>query len=338
MRAARLEARGTLVVCETAAPVLRPAHVIVKVGACGVCGTDRHIVHGDYSSAIPVTLGHEFAGTIVSAADNSLFAIGSVVAVDPNIACATCRWCRRGDTCLCPNRLALGVDLDGGLAEHVLVPESQVYPMPQGMPFELGALCEPLACCLRAVDLARITPGMSVAVIGGGVIGLLMVQLARLAGATRIALVTRQASRRALARHFGADLTCDPSSDDVVREVAGSTGMIPGGVDLAIECVGSAVTLEQCITIAGRGGTILVFGVAPPSERALVSPFDIFARELKIVGSFLNPLTHGRAVELAASGRLDLNSLITHRDEISDLPAMLTSVPRPGEVKAMVMF
>src|SRR5690348_5966374 len=106
MRAARLLATDSLIVCEIAEPIARAGNVVIKVGACGVCGTDRHIVHGDYSSAIPVTLGHEFAGTIVTAPPGSPLAPGQMVAVDPNIACGTCRLCRRGDVCLCPNRLA----------------------------------------------------------------------------------------------------------------------------------------------------------------------------------------------------------------------------------------
>ncbi len=337
MRAARLEAISRLAVSELAEPLEKPGHVIMRVGACGVCGTDRHILHGDYASALPVTLGHEFAGAIASAPANSKLTAGTVAAVDPNICCGACPSCRRGDPCLCPHRIALGVDIDGGLAELVSVPETQVYPLPIGMPVEYGALCEPLACCLRALDLAGIEPGMSVVVVGGGVIGLLMVQLARLAGATRIILVTRQASRRALARRFGADTTLDPNADDVVSGVAGPAGIVPGGVDLAIECVGSAATFEQCIALAARGGTVLVFGVASPAAEAAVRPFEIFARELRIIGSYLNPFTHGRAVALAASGRLDLESLITRRTGLDDVPAILNRTPEPGEVKVMVL-
>jgi hypothetical protein len=122
--------------------------------------------------------------------------------VDPNIACGNCRACRRGDVCLCPHRVALGVDLDGGLAEYAVVPAAQAYPLPPGVPAEWGALCEPLACCLRGLDQAGIRPGMSVAILGGGVNGQLMVQLARLAGAVTVILATRQAGRRALAERL----------------------------------------------------------------------------------------------------------------------------------------
>jgi threonine dehydrogenase-like Zn-dependent dehydrogenase len=283
-----------------------------------------------------VVLGHEFAGEVVSASEASSALVGISAAIDPNISCGSCVFCRRGDVCLCPNRVALGVDLDGGLAELVEVPESQVYPLPEGFPVELGALCEPLACCLRALDLANVSPGMSVAVVGGGVVGQLMVQLARLAGATSIVLVTRQLGRRKLAEQFGATATIDPRGADVVPAVAGPTGLAPGGVDVAIECVGAAETFEQCVALARRGGTVLVFGVAPQGETARISPFEIFAKELRIVGSYLNPLTHGRAVELAASGRLDLAPLISHRIGLTELPGFLARNPEPGEVKVLV--
>ena len=314
-----------------------PGDILLRVEACGVCGTDRHMVRGEYPAALPVTLGHEFAGTIIGAGADTGVEVGTRVAVDPNIACGRCRSCRRGDVALCPQRVALGVDLDGGLAEHAVVPVSQIYPLPSGVPAEYGALCEPLACCLRALDLAEIAPGASVAVLGGGVIGQLMVQLARLAGASAVVLATRQEGRRTLAERLGATATVDPRAADTVTAIAGPAGVVPGGADVVLECAGTIGTFEQSVALARRGGTVVVFGVAPQGERASISPFEIFARELRIVGSYLNPLTHGRAVELVASGALALEPLITHRLALSEVPAMLAASPERGEVKAMML-
>lgn len=362
MRAARLAAPGRLRVEEIDAPSPGPGEVLLRAEACGICGTDRHIVRGEYPSALPVTLGHEFAGVIVAAAPVTdiasstatadvaaslpmavdavrgagVPAVGTRVAVDPNIACGVCRECRRGDPCLCPRRVALGVDLDGGLAEYVRVPLSQVYALPPGVPAAWGALCEPLACCLHGLDLAAIRPGMSVVVVGGGVIGQLMVQLARLASATAVILSTRQAARRRLAEELGATATVDPRSSDLVAAVAGPAGRVSGGADAVLECAGTTETFEQAQALARRGGTVLIFGVAPQGARAGISPFDVFARELRIVGAYLNPHTHGRAVELVASGRLALAPLVTHQLSLDDVPAALLAGPIPGEVKAMV--
>jgi len=339
MRAARLEGVDDLRMRQVAAPEPGLGEVVVRVEACGVCGTDRHILHGEYPAAPPVTLGHEFAGTVATAGPGVRLPVGTRVAVDPNIACGVCRACRRGDVCLCPRRVALGVDRDGGLAEYALVPETQAYELPPAMPIEWGALCEPLACCLRGLDLAAIRPGASVVVFGGGVIGQLMVQLARLAGATTVVLVTRQEGRRRLAEALGATATLDPRAGDVVTLIAGEPGgLVPGGADVVLECAGTVETFEQGIALARRGGTVLVFGVAPQTAAARVSPFDVFARELRILGSYLNPHTHGRAVELAASGRLALDPLITYRIDLSAIPMALAAPPARGEVKSMVVF
>jgi 2-desacetyl-2-hydroxyethyl bacteriochlorophyllide A dehydrogenase len=337
MRAVRLEGVGELHVHEVEQRPPAAHELVVRVEACGICGTDRHILRGEYPAHLPVTLGHEFAGEVVVTGIEAALPVGTRIAVDPNIACGSCRECRRGDVCLCPRRVALGVDLDGGLAEYAVVPASQAYPLPPDVPAEWGALCEPLACCLRGLDLAGIRPGMSVAILGGGVIGQLMVQLARLAGAVTIILATRQAGRRALAESLGATATVDPRAADVVAAVAEPDGLAPGGVDVALECAGAVETFEQAVALARRGGTVLVFGVAPQGAQARISPFDIFARELRIVGSYLNPLTHGRAVELVASGRLALTPLVTRQLALEEVPSALAAPPEPGEVKIMVL-
>jgi threonine dehydrogenase-like Zn-dependent dehydrogenase len=204
MRVVRLEAVGELHVREVEGQPPAGDELLVRMEACGICGTDRHILRGEYPARLPVTLGHELAGEVVATGTEAALPAGTRIAVDPNIACGSCRECRRGDVCLCPRRVALGVDLDGGLAEYAVVPASQAYPLPPDVPAEWAALCEPLACCLRGLDRVGIRPGMSVAVLGGGVIGQLMVQLARLAGAITIILATRQAGRRALAESLGA--------------------------------------------------------------------------------------------------------------------------------------
>jgi len=335
MQAVRLEAINSLTVREVPAPSPRPGELVVRIEACGVCGSDRHILHGEYPAKPPVTLGHEFAGTVVSSSGDVPLATGTRVAVNPNISCGICRECRRGNVQFCLNLRALGVDRDGGLAEYAVVPMTQAYALSPGTPAEYGALCEPLACCLHGIDVANIRPGMTVAVLGGGVIGQLMVQLARLAGATSVILSTRQPSRRQLAERLGATATIDPGAADVVATVTGTGGLVPDGIDVVLECAGTMETVEQALQLARRGGTVVLFGVAPRSQTTTITPHDVLVRELHIVGAYLNPLTHGRAVELVASGKLDLAPLITHHLALADVPALLASSPQPGEVKAM---
>jgi L-iditol 2-dehydrogenase len=337
MKAARLEAIGRLTVRDVADPTAQAGELVVQIAACGVCGTDRHIFHGEYPAALPMTPGHEFAGIVTAVGPDCATPIGTRVTVDPNISCGHCLECRRGEPCLCPRRVALGVDLDGGLAEFAVVPEHQAYPLPEDMPLTWGAMCEPLACCLHALDLAALRPGMRVAIFGGGVIGQLMVQLSVLNGAVSVALVTRQPERRALAERMGATAAIDPRLGDASAALVGAGGIAPGGVDVAFECAGVVETFEQSMAAARRGGTVVVIGVAPQEAVSSVRPFDLFARELRILGSFLNPLTHGRAVELAASGRLDLASLITSERPLDQAPALLGAAPGQGQVKEMII-
>ncbi|HVC81968.1 MAG TPA: alcohol dehydrogenase catalytic domain-containing protein [Chloroflexota bacterium] len=336
MRAARLEAVGRMRVVALEPPAPARGEALIRVEACGICGTDRHIYRGEYAAALPLIPGHEFAGTVAAVGEGSRLTPGERVAVDPNIACGICAECRRGEPCLCPARMALGVDLDGGLAEFVVIPDGQAYPLPDGMPATWGALCEPLACCLRALDRAEIRPGTRVVVLGGGVIGQMLVRLATLAGAT-VVMVTRQAGRRALAERSGAAASYDPGLGDLVTAVAGAGGLCPGGADVVFECAGVVETFEQAIALARKGGTVVIVGVAPADAVARVRPFDLFAKELRLMGSYLNPLTHGRAVELAASGKLDLASLITGLVGLEETPALLESPPAPDTVKILVL-
>lgn len=258
---------------------------------------------------------------------------GTRVTVDPNIACGHCPACRMGRPNLCHNLIAIGVFRDGGFAEYVVVPELQTFELPADLPAIHGAFSEPLACCLHGLDVARIQPGMSVAVLGGGVIGMLMVQLARMAGATEVVLSTRQAPRRELALSLGATQTVDPAAGD-----AGAFNRIaPDGVDVVLECAGVPETFAQAITLARRGGTVVVFGVMPKGEVVGVEPFDLLFRELRLEGAYLNPLTHKRAVEMIASGRLSLDPLVSRIVTLAELPAILAAPIPFGEIKTMVL-
>jgi L-iditol 2-dehydrogenase len=336
MRALRLEKIGSVSVQPVTDPAPAPGALVIKVAVAGICGSDRHIISGEYPASPPVTLGHEFEGVVVGAGAGTTMAIGTRVAVDPNIACLKCRYCRMGLVAHCTDLHAIGVDRDGGLAEQVSVPERQAYELPADLPPGYGAICEPLACCLRAMDHAMVQPGDKVAVLGGGVIGQLLAQLARVAGA-RVVLVTRQQQRRALAESLGAAATVDPLTADVGQAISGPHGMAPGGVDVAFEAAGAEGTFHQAMEVVRRAGKVVVVGAAPSSLVLPIKPFDLFARELQVIGSFLNPLTHGRAVEIAASGCLELGPLITRTVDLAEVGAVLAQPPAPGEVKVQVI-
>ena len=338
MKAMRLEATGQLFTREVKKPEAGPDELLVRVEACGVCGTDRHLFHGEFPCTPPVTLGHEFSGIIEQVGSAvSGFHVGDRVTGDPNIACGRCSHCVNGRVNLCRNLTAIGIHRDGGFADYVVIPHKQAFLLPADLDAMHGAFCEPLACCLHGIDIAGIKAGSSVVVLGGGVIGLLTVQLARLAGATTVILVTRQASRRSLAEELGATASVDPKAGDVIAQIAGEHGLVPGGVDVVLECAGVAETVVQATKLVRPGGTAVILGVMAQGEKVEIEPFDLLFREVKLVTSFLNPFTHRRAADLIASGRIEVEKLISRKVSLEEAPEVVRQLPQPGEVKVLVV-
>ena len=334
MKAIVFREPGRFVIEERPEPEVGPQDILVKVDACGVCGTDLHIFKGEHFVEFPVIPGHEYAGEVVDAGSEVVhLAPGDRVAVDPNITCGVCRFCRRGQIHFCENLTALGVNMDGGFAEYSLVPVKQAYPLPPELPTETAALVEPVACCAHGIDLAEIAVGDDVLVMGAGPIGLIIAQLARLAGARRVIVSEPHERRRALALELGAEAAIDPMNQDAREEVLKATDV---GADVVIECVGLAETAEQAVGLARRGGTVLLFGVTNPEAVARIKPYDVFLRELTIRGSFINPFTHSRAIGLLAAGKLRVAPLISHRLPLSDFGAALSLAGTPEAAKILI--
>lgn len=325
MKAVVLSAVNKLAIAEVEKPKPGLKECLVKVLACGICGTDRHIYHGEYPSTKPVILGHEFGGVIEEVGSDSKFKVGQIVSVDPNIVCGGCADCKAGRTAFCPDLTALGVNINGGLAEYVLTPDSQIYPVRNDLnPLHL-AFIEPLACSIRGVDLANLKGGEKIAILGGGVIGLLVVQLAKLAGASEIVLITRQKFRRDVAFKIGATRVIDPNSEDVYTSVK--------NMDVTFECAGAIETFKQSQNMTRRGGSVIVLGLTASDAKLEVNPFNIVVNELRIQGSFLNPLTQGRAAELVESGKLNLDILISKVVDLPSVQAILDAPPAQGDIK-----
>lgn len=233
MRAAVYGGPGRIAV--ESRPILPPApdQLVLEVRACGLCGTDVHILDGEYPATPNIALGHECAGVVVEVgAAVREFRPGDRVAIDPNTACRACAACRRGDGHLCAHLEALGVTRDGGFAERCVVPAAQAYQLPDDMDFEAAALAEPLSCCLHGLDLAGVRSGNRVIVLGAGPIGLLMTQLVRAAGAAWILVADPVASKRELAGRLGADLVLGPAERDLATAIR---EMAPEGADVVLE-------------------------------------------------------------------------------------------------------
>jgi len=316
MKAVLLTEIGKLEVKEIPTPKPGKDELVIKMLACGICGTDRHILLGEHPAAMPLVLGHEFGGEVTEVGEGVDFKVGDLVSVDPNIVCGKCDHCLAKRTAHCRNLAALGVTLNGGFAEYVLLPKSQAY------------LVEPLACCIRGMDLAQVKAGDRVAVLGGGSMGMLIVQLVKLAGASEIILITRQKQRREIAMKLGATSTIDPIAEDVTKVLK--------DIDVSFEVAGVSQTFQQACAITRSGGTVLVLGVAPSHETVQFSVYDLLIRGLKIIGSYINPYTQGRAAELISSGKLNLDLLISKTVSLDELPAVLAASPGQGDIKYIV--
>lgn len=317
---------------------LGPHQVMVQNKACGVCGTDVHIYHGEAGSADvdpPVVLGHEFAGIVTAVgAEVTTVKPGDHVAMDPNMYCGECMPCRMGKKQNCTHLSALGVTTNGGFAEYAVCPEPQCFKLDEKIDFCAAAMTEPLACVIHGIDLAKIRPGQTVLVIGGGAIGLLMVQMAKLSGASTIILSEPIEMRRKIGLEVGADAAIDPIHEDVpgrIKEIAGREG-----ADVVIECVGKPFAVEQAFKAAGFNANIVLFSVPTVDATVPLPLFDMYKKELHICGSMINPDTHQRAVNLINSGKIDLQKLITHRYDLEHLEDAIHMQMSSESIKVVV--
>lgn len=337
MKASRFLGNKTFAVADLPTPHAGPGELVLRNQVCGVCGTDVHIYHGEPGSADvnpPVVLGHEYSGEVVEVGEGVTgFAVGDHVTVDPNIYCGHCVYCQNGKKQLCPSMEAIGVTRDGGFAQYSLIPASQAFKLEPTVPWEAAAMAEPLACCLHGIDLAGIQVGDKVCVVGGGAIGLLMVQLAKLSGASQIVLSEPNEKRRQVGLQLGANAALDPTRTDAQEAFA---QVLDGGANVVIECVGNVPAVKSAFQFAGKGATVLLFSVPKVDATFDLPLFDVYKKELTIKGSFVNPDTHARAVALINSGKVDFGPIITHRFTLDQLPEAIAMQMSDASIKVVV--
>lgn len=337
MKASRFLGNKTFAVTDLPTPHAGPGELVLRNQVCGVCGTDVHIYHGEPGSADvnpPVVLGHEYSGEVVEVGEGVTgFAVGDHVTVDPNIYCGHCAYCQNGKKQLCPSMEAIGVTRDGGFAQYSRIPASQAFKLEPTVPWEAAAMAEPLACCLHGIDLAGIQVGDKVCVVGGGAIGLLMVQLAKLSGASQIVLSEPNEKRRQVGLQLGANAAIDPTRPDAQEAFAQVLG---GGANVVVECVGNVPAVKSAFQFAGKGATVLLFSVPKVDATFDLPLFDVYKKELTIKGSFVNPDTHARAVALINSGKVDFGPIITHRFTLDQLPEAIAMQMSDASIKVVV--
>lgn len=339
MRATALTGIEDVTVQDRERPQPDGDEVLVEVGACGVCMTDYHMYHGTFAVETPLVLGHESAGTVAAAGDAvSRFDVGDRVAINPTIPCHTCSYCKRGETHLCESNTVIGgageTILDGAFAEYVRVPATNVEPIGD-LSFERAALAEPLACCVHGADRVDPEQGDSVAIIGAGPIGLLLLQTFRNRGASPIVVSEPDDERRELAAELGADAVVDPDAEDPVAAIRDAAD---GDVAVGVEAIGLVPTIEQAHEVTAPGGTTLVFGVPDQDATMEVNPFDVYFDEIGLQGSYsLTTEDFERAVTMLRYDRIDADALITDRIGLDDLPTAFDRMARGDGLKQVVV-
>ncbi|MFC4001903.1 zinc-dependent alcohol dehydrogenase family protein [Prauserella oleivorans] len=328
MRAAIVDRPGSVGVGDVPDPKPGERQVVVKVGACGICGTDLHIADGHFPpTPYPIVPGHEFAGEIVELGPDvpGDWKVGDRVAVDPSLFCGYCTPCRAGHGNLCANWGATGDTVDGAFAEYVAVPAANCYRMPDHLTYQQGALVEPVSCAVHGVRRVGVEAGERFLVMGAGTMGLIMQQLLQRSGAS-VTVVDRNAGRLPRATALGAHAV---ASD--VSELDGET------FDAAADCTGAAPAIEAAFDKLRRGGRLLVFGVAPEQARVSLSPFRIYNDEITVVGSMAVLNSYGAALDLVASGAIDTAALLTDTLPLERYPDALELMRSGAGLKVQVV-
>ncbi|GHB72968.1 alcohol dehydrogenase [Streptomyces xanthochromogenes] len=314
MKAAVISSPGVVTIETVDDPVPGPREVVIQVAACGLCGTDLHILQGEFAPSLPVVPGHEFAGEVVGVGTEVHgLSLGDRVAVDPSLYCNECHYCRIGRNNLCERYAAIGVTTGGAAAEFAVAPAANCVRLPDRIRTEDAALIEPLSCAVRGYDVLRSALASHVLIYGSGTMGLMMMELAKRTGAATVDIVDINPERLATARQLGCAHAVG-SADEIER---------PRGWDVVVDATGSERAIQDALGRVARGGTYLQFGVADYAARATIEPYRIYNQEITITGSMAVLHSYERAAELFAAGVLDPDVFISHRFPLTDYAAAL---------------
>lgn len=328
MRAAVIEAVGQVDVLTVDDPVPGPRDVVVEVSACGICGTDLHILDGEFAPSLPIIPGHEFTGVVVArGSDVHEIAAGARVAVDPSLYCNECHYCRIGHNNLCERWKAIGVSVPGGAAQFAVAPVGNCVRLPDDIRLEDAALIEPLSCAIRGYDVLMSQLGSHVLIYGSGTMGLMMLQLAKRTGAASVDVLDINPERLTTAIALGCSSTAS-SADELDR---------PRGWELVIDATGAGPAIQDGLSRVAPGGTFLQFGVAAYDTRVTIEPYRIYNKEITITGSMAVLHSFERAAELFAAGVLDPDVFISDRLPLDDYAEALARFKRGEGRKIQVL-
>jgi L-iditol 2-dehydrogenase len=324
MNALLLSEYKHLAIATLPVPKPGPLDVLVQVAACGICGSDVHGYDGASGRRIPpLVMGHEASG-IVAALGSEVtgFNVADRVTFDSTVSCGVCGFCREGEINLCDNRQVIGVSCEdysraGAFAEYVTVPARIVYKLPEGLSFAEAAMLEAVSVALHAVAVSNLEGGETALVIGAGMIGLLTLQAARVAGCSRVFIADIDATRLKLATQLGVDETIQASGAELTREILRLTE--GRGVDVVLEAVGRNETIATAIDCVRKGGTVTLIGNITPQVNLPLQ--KVVSRQIRLQGSCASSGEYPEAMELMAAGKIRVRPLITAIAPLSDGPS-----------------
>ena len=308
MKAAVIQEKGKAGIEEVPDPTPGPREVVIEVAACGICGTDLHILDGEFAPTLPIVPGHEFSGTVVGlGSEVTELSVGARVGVDPSLYCFECYQCRHGRNNLCERWGAIGVTTSGGAAQFATAPVANCVELPESVRLEDAALIEPLSCAVRGYDVLRSQLGAHILIYGSGTMGLMMLELAKKVGAASVDMVDVNPDRLGSATHLGCSRAA-ASADELE---------MPRRWDLVVDATGNAKAIQDGLGRVAKGGTFLQFGVSAEAARVEIEPFKIYNQEITITGSMAVLHSYERAAELFVDGVLDSDFFISHREPLS---------------------
>ncbi len=323
MKALLLSSYRNLEIADVPEPAPAADEVLIRVSACGICGSDVHGYDGSSGRRIPpIVMGHEAAGFVAAVgAAVSRVSQGDRVTFDSTVSCGACDYCRRGEINLCDNRKVLGVSCGdyrraGAFAEFVTVPERIVHRLPESLAFPEAAMLEAVSVALHAVALSQAAPGQTALVLGAGMIGLLTLQALQVAGCSRVYIADVDASRLKLATSLGATAVLLATGTELAAQISGFTQ--GRGVDVALEAVGINATVGAAVDCVRKGGTVTLIGNISPEVTLPLQ--KVVTRQIRMQGSCASAGDYPRAIELVSGGRIKVKPLISAIAPLEDGP------------------
>ena len=339
MRVVEYHSNSDIRIVEFPVPEIGPGELLVQLRACGLCASD--VMEWYMQPRAPLYPGHEPVGVVVATGEGvRQFSVGERVFVHHHVPCMVCHYCRRGSFSQCATFRATRL-FPGGLAEYIRVPalnvQLDVLSLPNELTDEAATLIEPLACCIRGISRAKIQAGDSVLILGAGSNGLMLAQLAQQHGAVHVIIVDPIAYRRQRALDCGIDYALDPQNGAVLEQVY--TVNDNRKPDIVIVTPSSIQAMQQGIELVGQGGTVLLFAPSPPAAMLAVEPNTLFFSEITLRTSYsAGPYETRLALDMLRNGRINADTVITHRFALQDAAQAFQLVAKPGDaLKAIIV-